>query len=100
MAMRSLGAQLATLFLSTLVLKVSAATQQFHWTIEKKDISPDGQEHHQARFYSLINDLGFKRSAFVINGHTPGPELRLVQGDAVEVSRSIISGFTSTYHLV
>ena len=78
----------AALFLSTLVFSVSAATRTFTFKIEREDISPDGQQHrYQAQDPTLINHLGFTRSALVINGQTPGPELHLVQGDAVEESR-------------
>jgi len=49
---------------------------------------------------SLINILGFQRSALVINGQTPGPELRLIQGDAVEVSRLKVYNLKNTHHLV
>ena len=35
---------LAPLFLSTLVLGVSAATREYDLKIEKQNVSPDGQE--------------------------------------------------------
>ena len=86
--MRPLYVLSVTLFLSTLILGASAWIQKYDFKVEKKDIAPDGQEHHYwTQVRPLIILLGFQRSALVINGQTPGPELRFVQGDAVEVSR-------------
>ena len=96
--MRSLYALSVSLFLYTFVLGVSAATRKYDFMIEKKDVAPDGQGHHcRAQVHSLTILLGFKRSALVINGQTPGPELHLVQGDAVEVSRLKVYGYFNAY---
>jgi len=48
--MKALSVHLALLFLSTLILGVSATTRKYDFNIEKKNISPDGQEHfHKPR---------------------------------------------------
>jgi FtsP/CotA-like multicopper oxidase with cupredoxin domain len=54
----------------------------------------------RSRSTSLINRLGFQRSALVINGQTPGPELRLVQGDTVEVTRPKVYRSVNAHHQV
>ena len=90
--MRLLYVLSVTRFLSTLILGASAWIQKYDFKVERKDIAPDGQKHHcwtQVRPLTVL--LGFQRSALVINGQTPGPELRFVQGDAVEVSRLEVS---------
>jgi FtsP/CotA-like multicopper oxidase with cupredoxin domain len=90
-----------TLFLFTLILGVSAETRKFNFKIEKKDVSPDGQAHYsQAQFHSLTHHLGFERTALVINGQTPGPELHVVQGDDVEVSGSKAYIPTNSHHQI
>jgi FtsP/CotA-like multicopper oxidase with cupredoxin domain len=90
-----------TLFISTLILGVSAETRKFNFEIGKKDISPDGETHHsRTQFHSLTNRLGFERTALVINGQTPGPELRVVQGDDVEVSQSKAYIPTHSHHQI
>jgi len=43
--MKALHVHYALLLLSTLILGVSAATRKYNLKIEKKDVSPDGQEH-------------------------------------------------------
>ena len=43
--MKSLYVHSVLLFLSTLMLAVSATTRKYDLKIEKKDVSPDGQEY-------------------------------------------------------
>jgi hypothetical protein len=40
----------AALLLYTLILSVFAETQKFNFNIEKKDISPDGEEHPHSQY--------------------------------------------------
>jgi hypothetical protein len=54
----------------------------------------------RSTLYILNNHLGFERGALVINGHTPGPELHLVQGDAVEVGESKVHIPINVHHRV
>jgi len=46
MITRSLYVVSAIFYLSTLTLGVSAATRKYDFKIERKWISPNGQEHH------------------------------------------------------